>query len=169
VHIDPATPNDLSAIRDAYAYGREVQRAASTFEWPEFSDEAILAEIRAGRLFRVTSNGTIVGIFSLLHEDAAIWGEHERGAHLYLHRIVRGAAYPGRGLVDLILEWANAECRRLGREGLRMDTWAGNAALIQFYERRGFRLVEEVRLEPDPRLAPHYHGHSFALLERACG
>ena len=47
-----------------------------------------------------------------------------------------------------------------------MDTWAGNTALIALYERRGFRLVEERRLEADPRLAEHYHGNSFALLER---
>lgn len=167
MHIEPATPADLSGIRAAYAHGRIMQRAASTFEWPEFSDEAILAEVRAGSLLRVTSGDALVGIFSLAYEDPAIWGAHERGAHLYLHRIARAAAYPGRGLMDPILHWADAECRQLGREGLRMDTWAGNAALIAVYERRGFRLVEERRLEADPRLAVHYHGHSFALLERA--
>lgn len=165
--IEPASPDDLSAVRGIYEHARVVQRARHSIQWPEFSNATILSEIERGRLFRVSADDSIAGIFSVAYEDGAIWGPHERGAHIYLHRIARAPASPG-GLVDLILIWADAECLRLGREGLRMDTWARNAALIAFYGERGFRLVEERRLGDDPRLAAHYHGNSFALLERAC-
>ncbi len=64
-----------------------------------------------------------------------------------------------------IFEWAWAECRRLGRAGLRVDTWASNQALIDFSGRRGFRFVEVRRIGVEPRLAPHYQGIELALLE----
>jgi len=168
MRIDPATLDDLSDVRAAYEHGRDTQRACGTVVWPEFPDAAIQAEIHAGRLFRVVTDSVLVGVFSVALDDRAIWGALDRGEHLYLHRIARTARFSGRGLVDAILTWADEECRRLGRVGLRMDTWAGNDVLIGYYTERGFRFVGERRLGADPRLAAHYHGNAFALLERAC-
>ena len=108
---------------------------------------------------------TVAGVFSLAFEDAAIWGDLERGEHLYLHRIARASAYPGRGLLGGVLAWARAHCRVLGRAGLRMDTWASNEALVAFYERQGFRVVGRRRIDPGSPLPPHYHGNDFTLLE----
>jgi GNAT superfamily N-acetyltransferase len=168
MRIEPATPHHIHDIRAAYEFARTTQREQGSEVWPEFSDAAILGEIDAHQLFRVVMDDATVGVFSLAYEDPAIWGPHERGAHLYLHRIARAAEYPGRGLIDVILAWAHERCRLLRRDGLRMDTWASNTALIGFYLRRGFHLVEERRLGADPRLPPHYHGNVFALLECPC-
>jgi ribosomal protein S18 acetylase RimI-like enzyme len=146
-----------------------IQQAHDGEAWPEFPDAVILAEIAAGRVYRVLDGDVLAGVFSVAYEDPAIWGEHERGAHLYLHRIARAAAYGGRGLLDVVLAWARAHAHAKGRAGLRMDTWASNTALIAYYERRGFRLVERRRLPADPRLLPHYHGLELALLEESPG
>ena len=110
---------------------------------------------------------TSAGVFSVAYEDGAIWGGRERGAHIYLHRIVRASGYRGHGLVDFVLDWANAHCRALGRAGLRMDTWANNASLIAYYQRLGFELVESISIGEDSRLPSHYHGLEFALLEQS--
>jgi ribosomal protein S18 acetylase RimI-like enzyme len=169
MRIEPATAADLEAIRAAYADGRAIQREQRSPEWPEFSDAAIIAEIEAGHLFRIMHDDALVGVFSVAYEDPAIWGEHERGAHIYLHRIARAAGYRGRGLIDTVLQWARARCRTLGREGLRMDTWASNAPLIAYYQRLGFALVGRRRIEADPRLPAHYHGIELALLEEPRG
>lgn len=151
-----------------YAHGRAVQRAQRSITWPEFPDDVILAEMKAGKLFRIVTDAELAGIFSVAYEDGAIWGPLERGAHIYLHRIARAAGTASGGLIDAVLAWAEARCAQLGREGLRLDTWASNAALIAFYERRGFHLVGERTLGADPQLAAHYHGNTFALLERRC-
>jgi ribosomal protein S18 acetylase RimI-like enzyme len=149
--------------------GDDVPTALATQTvWPEFADAAILQEIGAGRLMRVLDGDVVAGVFSVAYEDPAIWGEQERGAHVYLHRIARAAEYRGRGLIDAVLAWALPECRTLGREGLRMDTWASNEALIGYYVRLGFRPVGRQRIAPDPRLPLHYHGVELALLERPC-
>lgn len=167
MRVEPATSADLPAVRAAYADGRRIQKEQGSVVWPEFSDAAILGEIEDGRLLRVVDDeDALVGVFSVAYEDAAIWGEHERGAHLYLHRIARAAGYPGRGLIDAVLAWAGARCEALGRAGLRMDTWASNVALVAYYRRLGFRLVDRRRIAADPRLPAHYHGIELALLER---
>jgi hypothetical protein len=103
------------------------------------------------------------------YEDEAIWGEHERGEHVYLHRIARAATWPGRGLLDAVLAWARAHCRALGRAGLRMDTWASNDALVAFYQRQGFHMVGRRRIGNEPRLPAHYHGIEVTLLEEPSG
>jgi len=166
MRVEPAAPAHLDQIRAAYADGRARQLAQETSAWPEFSDSAILDEIRSGSLLRVVDGSTFVGVFSVEYEDALIWGDDERGAHIYLHRIARASTYPGRGLVDAALAWAIARCAELGREGLRIDTWASNHALIAFYQARGFTLLGTRRMGDDPRLRPHYHGLELALLER---
>ncbi|HEX6534342.1 MAG TPA: GNAT family N-acetyltransferase [Gemmatimonadaceae bacterium] len=168
MRVDPATVADLPAIRAAYAHARLIQRDQGAILWPEFPDEAIVAEVEAGRLFRVMDGDALVGVFSVAYEDEAIWGEHERGEHLYLHRIARAATSPGRGLIGAVLGWARARCRSLGRAGLRMDTWASNEALVAFYERQGFRVVGRRCIGVEPRLPAHYHGKEFTLLEASC-
>ena len=166
MRVEPATPADLPAARAAYAHGRRLQREQGSTVWPEFADAAILAEIDAGRLLRVLDGAAVAGVFSVAREDPAIWGELERGAHVYLHRIARAPAWRGRGLIDAVLAWAAGECRALGREGLRMDTWASNDALVAYYRRLGFALVGRRRIAPDAPLPAHYHGTELALLER---
>lgn len=163
--IAPARLADLPAIRDAYENGRAMQRAQQSVVWPEFSDAAIVREIETDSLFCVLDGATMAGVFSMIDEDSLLWGDAERGAHLYLHRIARASTYRGRGLVDAILAWAHQQCSARGLEGLRMDTWASNDALIAYYSARGFRLVGTRRLDADRRLATHYHGIELALLE----
>ena len=165
MRIVPATAEHLPAIRAAYADARNIQRAQGGEVWLEFPDAAILAEISAGHLLRVLDGDALAGVFTVAYEDPIIWGDMERGAHIYLHRLARATAYPGRGLLDAVLAWARAECRSLRREGLRIDTWASNAALIGLYERAGFTLVGRTRTPADDRLPAHYHGTELALLE----
>ena len=165
MRVELATLEDLPAVRSVYADARDIQRRQGAILWPEFSDAAIAAEIEAARLLRVVDHDSLVGVFSVAYDDAAIWGDLECGEHIYLHRIARASSYPGRGLLDAVLSWARAHCRSLGRSGLRMDTWASNESLVAFYERQGFRVVGRRRIGSDARLPLHYHGGEFTLLE----
>lgn len=165
MRVESATLPDLPAIRAVYADATEIQREQGAILWPEFPLQLTITEIETGRLFRVVDGDALAGVFSVAYEDDAIWRERERGEHIYLHRIARATKHPGRGIMRPILEWAWMECRRLGRAGLRIDTWASNQALIDFYERQGFRFVGVRSIGVEPRLAPHYQGIELALLE----
>lgn len=166
MHVEQATSADLDAIRAAYAHGRALQRETGSPLWPEFTDAAILAEISSGALHRVLDGDALVGVFSAVYDDEPIWAELERGAHIYLHRIARASSYPGRGLVDAVIAWALEHAAALGRDGLRMDTWASNDALIAYYGKRGFTLLGTRRIPTDSPLSEHYRGIELALLER---
>lgn len=167
MRIESATLSDLPAVRDVYARAREIQHAQDAIVWDEFPLQLTVAEIEEGRLFRIMDGDVLAGVFTVAYDDEAIWGERERGEHIYLHRIARATTYPGRGIMRAVLDWAWVECRRLGRVGLRIDTWASNKALIDFYEGRGFRFVCVRHIGEEPRLAPHYQGIDLALLEAA--
>src|SRR5665811_93141 len=167
MQVERARPADLPAIRAAYADARAKQLAVSSPLWPDFTDSAILAQIAAGTLHHVVDGDAFVGVFTAIHDDREIWGELERVAHIYLHRIARSSSYPGGGLVDAVISWALARAEALGREGLRMDTWASNHVLRDYYGKRGFALVEVRRIAADSPLPANYRGDSFALLERS--
>ena len=168
IRVEPASRPALHAVRAAYAAARAIQRSQGPVVWPEFSDESIVSQMDAGELFCVYEDGELLGVFTVAWEDEAIWGDLERGAHLYLHRLARSMTRSSRSLVSVVLEWAHAECRRRGRAGLRLDTWADNEVLVSMYERHGFHLVERRRMGTDSRLSPHYRGTELALLEAPC-
>lgn len=164
--VDVATPADLPAIRSAYADGRAKQSTIGAPPWPEFPDDAILAEINSGALHTVFDGESFVGVFTAIFNDKEIWGARERDAHIYLHRIARSSSYRGAGLVDAVIAWAIARAEARGLEGLRLDTWGSNDKLLDYYGKRGFTLVEVRRIPIDSPLAENYRGNSFALLER---
>jgi hypothetical protein len=128
--VQPASLSDLSRIQAAYAEGRRRQREYGTLVWPEFSDASLMAEIRSRQLFRVMEKDVMVGTFVIAYEDAAVWGDRDRGAHVYLHRIARSPSGTSRGLLQSVVDWACAHSRELQREGGRMDTAAASSQLL---------------------------------------
>lgn len=154
MRVEPAALQDVPAVRAAYAYARTIQLEQKAAAWPEFTEASIRTEVVTGRLCRVLDGNALVGVFSVAYEDEAIWGEQERGQHIYLHRIARAAAHHGRGLVAAVLGWARMQCRACGRAGLRMDTWASNEALIAFYERQVMCTVARGPFSSRPLSAP---------------
>ena len=168
MNVTLASIGDLAHIQSAYAEGRRRQRERGTLVWPEFADASLRAEVLAQRLYCVTNGDVFVGTFAVAYEDKAVWGDRERGAHVYLHRIARAPSDSSRGLLDAVLDWACAHARELRCEGIRMDTAAASSHLVAYYERAGFAVVGRHVIGPDPSLPTHYHGTEVALLEMAC-
>lgn len=167
MNVEPASIGDLPRIQEAYAESRRRQLECGTLVWPEFSDASLIAEVRARKLFRVMDND-MMGTFAVTYEDPAVWGERERGAHVYLHRIARSPSGTSRGLLRSVIEWACAHSRELQREGIRLDTAAASSQLVAYYEQAGLVVVGRHIIGPDPTLPTHYHGTEVALFEMAC-
>jgi predicted GNAT family N-acyltransferase len=66
----------------------------------------------------------------------------ERGDALYLHRIVLNRDFTGEKLFIKVLEWALEHATNCGKKYVRMDTWADNAKIIDYYKSYGFRFIE---------------------------
>ena len=127
--ITRASADDLPLLKRIYAEAAEIQRRQNAPEWPPFGDEQLLAEIAEGRIHIVRDGATVAGIFTVAYDDPAIWDGDDREAYVYVHRVARAAANTRRGFMDVVLDWVRAHARELGRRGLRLDTWATNAAL----------------------------------------
>jgi len=95
----------------------------------------VLDEIDRSRLLCIVDGDQVAGVFSVAYDDSALWGDRERGEHVYLHRLAKSADARIRELLDVVLTWARQHCRDLGRTGLRMDTWASNALLNRVLRR----------------------------------
>jgi GNAT superfamily N-acetyltransferase len=165
LRVKRASIANLKSVRAAYDCARAIQREQHAPIWPDFGDDSILDEIRDGRLYRVSDYGALTGVFTVAYEDGAIWGDLERGAHIYLHRIARSENRPQARLMESVITWALVKCDSMGRDGLRVDTWADNPAIIAYYQTMGFELIGTRRMTTDPRLSVHYHGLELALLE----
>jgi len=93
-----------------------------------------------------------VGTITLQWSDDQFW-PGAAGAAGYIHRIaVRRAA---RGLGVELIKFAGRVTASTGRKLLRLDCFAGNAALCSYYERAGFVRRADVEIDPrgDPTVA----------------
>ena len=60
----------------------------------------------------------------------------------YLYKFMLDASARGTGLGDALLNWACERAAGQGDRWLRLDCWRSNAALHDYYLRRGFRHVD---------------------------
>jgi ribosomal protein S18 acetylase RimI-like enzyme len=77
----------------------------------------------------------------------AVAAHRPEGRHLYLGTIGTAAAHAGRGLGRSVLQ---VGLDRADREGLPVHLETSSARNVVFYERSGFRVEHEVRLDGGP-------------------
>ena len=97
-------------------------------------------DIANGGLYLIWRREHPIGTFSLLESDPIYWPDGGDAA-MYLHRfaVSRGAAGAGRFAVT----WCLRETQRRGRSHVRLDCLADNPRIRRYYERFGFRAVDE--------------------------
>ena len=110
-------------------------------------------------------DGVVAGYFSVALSDELIWGPEEKGDAIYIHRVCVNPGRKGNKLAASILEWAPAYVSSLGRKFIRMDTWADNKRLVDFYVDCGFQYIGDRQLGDVPELEPHYSNIKLALFQ----
>jgi uncharacterized damage-inducible protein DinB len=109
--------------------------------------------------------GQVALIFSVTYEDALIWGNKSRDPAIYIHRIATNRFFRGRGYMKQIVAWAKGHARTFGKNFIRMDTWADNQNLINYYVDCGFKLLGIKHLRKTTGLPIHYEGNDLSLFE----
>jgi uncharacterized damage-inducible protein DinB len=104
-------------------------------------------------------------IFSVTYEDPQIWGKKSRDPALYIHRIATSSLFRGQGFFKQIITWAKAYARAQGKNFIRMDTWADNQNLINYYLSFGFNYLGIKQLGAHTDLPIHYAGNDLSLFE----
>jgi hypothetical protein len=133
--------------------------------WNSYDKEFIKADINERLLFKIVNENGVIGIFCICHTDKLIWREQEKGDALYLHRIVLNRALKGARIFELVLSWSLEYALANKRKFVRMDTWADNAKLINYYKTYGFRFVENYTTADTTDLPVQHRNLKVALLE----
>jgi GNAT superfamily N-acetyltransferase len=164
--ISPSTAEDTSTIFQLYRLATEYQRTNGYNLWKQFDKELIDTEIKEERHWKISIDGEIACIFSIFYNDPLLWGEMDNDTSIYLHRIATNPKFKGRGMTRLIIDWAKEKARKTNRKFIRMDTWADNKNLSDYYINCGFNIVGYRKLDKEARGLPkHYSTLSLVLFE----
>ena len=87
------------------------------------------------------------------------------GNSIYLHRIVVNPEFKGQRLFGTILDWAIEHSKQKGLSSIRMDTWAANPTIIDYYKSFGFAFIENYTTPDSEELPVHNRNLALTLLE----
>jgi GNAT superfamily N-acetyltransferase len=169
--ISRSLPSDEPKFREFWGAAIAYQKANHLQLWPPYLEDRIGAEIRAGLHFSAfLPDDTLAGFFSLTMSDPLIWNQKEKGDAIYIHRMCVNPALKGQRLAAWVLAWAYGYAAGNGRRFIRMDTWADNPRLVDYYVACGFRLAGEHQIVGSvPGLPPHYKDVKLTLFENVVG
>ena len=133
--------------------------------WPDYDREILKRDIEQQLQFKLLIEGEIALIFSVSYEDKIVWRERDIGNAIYLHRIVVNPQHKGKKLFGDVLSWAQQKARAQGLPLIRMDTWANNPTIIDYYKSFDFKEVGHFK-NPDSEDMPiQLRGNRVVLLE----
>lgn len=165
MEIINATNDDFELVFDMYGKAIEFQKTVFDKQWLGFDADLVNREIAEGRLWKIVDDGRVACIFSIAYEDPIIWGTGSHISAMYIHRIVTNPDFRGRGYVRTIVEWAREFASEKSLRYIRMDTWADNLKLKEYYIGHGFEWKGTVSPEDSPSLPAHYRGIQLGLFE----
>ena len=163
--VENATPEDLPFICQLFDRAIAFQKSHNYIGWNNYDINYIRTDIDNKLLFKILQEQNIICIFSICFTDELIWREKEKGDAVYLHRIVINPAFKGRKLFGEILNWAIEHASNRGLRFVRMDTWANNHAIINYYKTFGFKFLGNMITPDTPELPVHNRKLALALLE----
>jgi len=156
--------SDIDTIFQFYDMAVAHQKKVFNKHWQGFSRELIETEIEENRQFKVLVDGVVACIFAVTFDDKLIWGDRDKDS-IYIHRIVTHPEFRGYAFVKEIIRWAKEFVLNRGIKFIRMDTWADNEKLLEYYTGCGFDFVGVVTMEKTEGLPKHYEGISLSLFE----
>jgi|SRR5690554_5344 len=158
--------SDITSVQQIYQEARDYQLKTVGYGWSVFSKEFILKEISEKRHYKaVDLYNEITGVFSVVYSEPLIWDDYEGTKAIYLHRMAMKNRFRGSGFAKRIIEWAIIEAWKRKKNFIRIDTWANNQALTDYYQKLGFKWVGKKQLPPTSDLPRHYNNIEVNLFE----
>ncbi len=95
----------------------------------------------------------------------SFWGAKDQNDAIYLHRIVANPDSPVKKIFSKVLDWALDYAMKHQLKYIRMDTWAENTQLINYYKSYGFSFVENFKTGDNNELPIQNRNLNVALLQ----
>jgi ribosomal protein S18 acetylase RimI-like enzyme len=157
--------SDLRLIFDLFDQSITYQEEKSYPVWRNYDRNAIVKDIENGNQYKIVIDNQTAIVFSACYTDKIIWRHFDRGDALYLHRIVVNPEFKGQQLFGKTLEWAIRHCEQKKLTSIRMDTWAANSNIIEYYKTFGFTIIENYTTPDSTELPVHNRNLELTLLE----
>lgn len=156
---------DLDFICWLYDEAIKYQRRNNFVGWESIDKNHLKKEIENNLNYKIIQDGNILCVFGIVLSDKLIWREKDKGSSIYLHRIVVNPNFKGQKQFKKVLQWAEAYAIKNGLDSVRMDTWTKNPAIIGFYKRYGFKIIEEYTTGNSNELPEQHRKLDITLLE----
>ncbi|MBS9462905.1 GNAT family N-acetyltransferase [Flagellimonas sp. 389] len=156
---------DFEFICWMYEEAIKYQKRNNYFGWESIDKEYLKKEIKNGLNYKLIQEGNILCAWGVVFSDPLIWREMEKGTSIYMHRVVVNPNFKGQKLFQKVLEWAIDYSVENSLTTIRIDTWTANPAIIEFYEKYGFKVVEEYTTGDTKDLPIQHRNLDITLLE----
>lgn len=163
--VDHATQDDLPFICELFEQAIAFQKSHNYIGWNNYDTSFLRKDIDEKLLFKIVQGEDIICIFSICFNDPLIWRDMEKGDAIYLHRIVLNRKFTGSKAFEKVFHWAVLFARERGLRYIRMDTWADNSKIIDYYKSYGFRFIENYKTSDTTDLPEQHRNLNVALLE----
>lgn len=164
IEVKNSTLSDIGKIFEFYDMAIAHQKKVFNKHWQGFSRTLVETEIAENRQYKILVDGEIACLFAVTFNDTLIWGDRDKDS-IYIHRIVTHTDFRGFSFVKEIVKWAKIYAVENALQFIRMDTWADNEKLLQYYTACGFEYVGVVTMAKTDGLPKHYEGISLSLFE----
>jgi ribosomal protein S18 acetylase RimI-like enzyme len=165
IKIINTIPSDWDKIMELFQKVMELQGKNGYKVWAEIDEAGLKKDIENGLQYKVIRNGDFLCIFSVQFRDPFIWQERDKDDAIYLHRIVGNPDFKGQKQFEKVLNWAKQYALRNNLKYVRMDTWADNTKIIDYYKSFGFEFIGTHRTGNEPGLPIQNRNLEVALLE----
>ena len=157
--------NDLEQVFSFFEESIKYQEKHGYPVWRNYDRNAIIRDIENKNHYKILVDSRIAMAFSVCYTDQVIWRDLDKGDSIYLHRIVVNPEFKGQKLFGKIVDWAIEHCKQNRLKNIRMDTWAANATIINYYKSFGFKFIEDYTTPDTIELPVHNRNLALTLLE----
>jgi ribosomal protein S18 acetylase RimI-like enzyme len=156
---------DLPDILWLFEQAMKLQGQNGYKVWKDIDKAGLENDIENKLQYKITKDNYILCIFSIQYKDPFIWRERDKDDAIYLHRIVVNPNFRGQKQFEKVLNWAKQFVRHNSLRFIRMDTWADNEKIIDYYKSFGFMFIENYKTSDSLELPIQNRNLSVALLE----
>ena len=163
--IENTTPADLQFVYDLFDLSIIYQEKKGFPVWKNYDKSALVNDVNNKNQYKIVIDDQIAMAYSVCYSDKILWRQMENGDAIYLHRIVVNPQFKGQRMFGIILEWAIQHAKSKGFKFIRMDTWADDPNIINYYKGFGFYFIEDFNTPDIPELPIHNRNIPLTLLE----
>jgi GNAT superfamily N-acetyltransferase len=140
--IRPASPSEaplVAALLAEVAQGLH-ERGIQQWDPAEFTPALVAQWQTRGDVLLAWQGAVVVGTVALTRHDEPLWHDVPTAAAAYLHKLAIRRSVAGQGISHALLRASDAWAIQHGARVIRLDCWAGNTTLRQFYANAGYTL-----------------------------